>query len=221
MGNIILPGNSVSLTYFGRTCIVCVEAITGEDGITLSKPSPPSEMTFDLADTSGLDSVLDSTPADLSLHLSLLTVNDTSADESPGTPGGPAVSTPCRPSNPPYSSSPATPSRCSQNPPADESAEGVLTPENSICSKQAMKSPTAPTGGTHSTDTFYCLSDSTKVSFKEPPLQQREEPDGESRGSKVMYSMIGGLSSQLDAIRETIELPLRHPELFSKYGGST
>lgn len=47
-----------------------------------------------------------------------------------------------------------------------------------------------------------------------------EGPDAEAKGSKVKYSMIGGLSSQLDVIRETIELPLKHPELFSNYGGS-
>lgn len=196
-----------------------MEAITGEDGVTLHKP--PSGLTSDLADNSGLDSVLDSTPADLSLQLSLLTVNDTSAEESPGTPRGPAVSTPCRPGNPHCLPSPAAPSYSSQNPPADEWADGALTLENSLCSKQAVKSPTAPPGGTQSTDAFYCLSCSTKVSFKEPPRQQREGPDGENRGSKVTYSMIGGLSSQLDVIRETIELPLKHPELFSKYGGST
>lgn len=175
-------------------------------------------MTSDLADASALDSELDSTPADLSLQLSLLTVNDTNAEESPGTPGGPAASTPCRPSNPHCLSSPAAASNSFQNPPTDESAEGALTLESSINSDQAVKSPTAPPGGTQSTDTFYCLSCSTKVRFKEQP--QQEEPDGESRGSKVMYSMIGGLSSQLDVIRETIELPLKHPELFSNYGGS-
>lgn len=212
VGNIILPGNSVSLTYFGRTCSLCVEAITGEDGATLRR-LPPG-MTFDPTEASGLDSVLDSTPADLSLQLSLLTVDDTSAGESPGAP---AASTPCRPSNPPCLSSP---SDSSHNPPADESAEGAVSLENSIISEQAVKSPTAPPGGAQSTDTFYCLSCSTKVCYKEQP-QQREEPDGESRGSKVMYSMIGGLNSQLDVIRETIELPLKHPELFSNYGAST
>lgn len=47
-----------------------------------------------------------------------------------------------------------------------------------------------------------------------------EDSDAETKRSKVMYSMIGGLSSQLDVIRETIELPLKHPELFSNYGRS-
>lgn len=220
MGNIILPGNSVSLTFFGRTCTLCVEAITGEDGVTLCRPLPLPGLSFDPADTSELGSVLDSTPADLSLQLSLLTVDDTSTGDSLGTPGGPAASTPCRPINPPCLTSPAAPSYSSQNPPAEESAEGALTMENSTSSERAVKRPTAPPGGVQSTDTFYCLSCSTKVCFNEPS-QQREEPNRESRGSEVMYSMIGGLSRQLDVIRETIELPLKHPELFSNYGGLT
>lgn len=87
-----------------------------------------------------------------------------------------------------------------------------------MSSEQADKILTAPPGGAQSTDTFYCLSCSTKVSLKGRAGQ--EEPDAEAKGSKVTYSMIGGLSSQLDVIRETIELPLKHPELFCNYGGS-
>lgn len=219
VGNIILPGNALSLTYFGRSCSLCVEAITGEDGTTLDRPSPTSGLAPDLSEPSELDSILDSTPDDLSLQLKQLTVDDNNAEESQGTPAGPAVSTPCRPSNPPCLSSPAALSYSSENPPADGSAEGAFTLESSIASEQAVKSPTASPGGAQSTDTFYCLSCSTKVRFKEQP-QQQEGRNGETRESKVLYSKIGGLSSQLDIIRETIELPLKHPELFSNYGGS-
>lgn len=214
-----MPGNVISLTYFGRSCSLCVETIRGEDGATLHRPAAPPGLGSDPAETSVMDSELDSTPADISLQLSLLTVND--AEEAPGTPGGPAVSTPCRPTNPPCLSSPTAScpsSYSSQNPPAAEAAEGAVTPESSFSSEQAERIPTAPPGGVQSRDTFYCLSSSTKVSFEERP--RREEPNAEIKGSKVTYSMIGGLSSQLDVIRETIELPLKHPELFSNYGGS-
>lgn len=98
------------------------------------------------------------------------------------------------------------------------SGEGAVSLESSLISEQAEKIPTAPPGGAQSTDTFYCLSCSTKVSFRDRARQ--EDPDAEAKRSKVTYSMIGGLSSQLDVIRETIELPLKHPELFSSYGGS-
>lgn len=219
MGNIILPGNVISLTYFGRSCSLCVETIRGEDGATLHRAAAPPGLGSDPAETSVKDSELDSTPADISLQLSLLTVND--AEDAPGTPGGPAASTPCRPANPPCLSSPTAScpsSYSSQNPPAAESAEGAVTPESSLSSEQTERIPTAPPGGVQSSDTFYCLSSSTNVSFKERP--RREDPDAETKGSKVTYGMIGGLSSQLDVIRETIELPLKHPELFSNYGGS-
>lgn len=169
-----------------------------------------------------MNSVLDSTSADLSLQLSLLTVDDDNADGAPSTPGepGPAASTPLRPANLPCLSSPtapSTPSYSSQNPPAG-SAEDAVSLDSSLSLEQAEKIPTAPSGGAQSTDTFYCLSCSTKVSFRDRAGE--EGPDAEAKGSKVKYSMIGGLSSQLDVIRETIELPLKHPELFSNYGGS-
>lgn len=164
-----------------------------------------------------MDSVLDSASADLSLQLSLLTVNDDNADGAASTSGepGPVASTPRRPASLPSLSSPTapcTPSYSSQNPPAG-SAEDAVSLESSLGPE---KTPTAPPGGAQSTDTFYCLSCATKVSFR----AGKEDPDADAKGSKVTYSMIGGLSSQLDVIRETIELPLKHPELFSSYGGS-
>ncbi|XP_054453458.1 ribosome biogenesis protein SPATA5 [Anoplopoma fimbria] len=214
VGNVILPGNVISLTYFGRSCSLRVETIRGEDGVTLHRPPPapgPEE-------SSTMDSVLDSTSADLSLQLSMLAVDDNGADGSTSPSGepGPAASTPRRP---PYltsvSSPPAPCTPFSQNPPAG-SAEDAVSLESSLSSEQPEKTPTAPPGGALSTDTFYCLSCSTKVSVGHKGGQ--EDLDAQAERSKVKYSMIGGLSSQLDVIRETIELPLKHPELFSNYG---
>uniref|UniRef100_A0A8C4EUU3 non-chaperonin molecular chaperone ATPase n=1 Tax=Dicentrarchus labrax TaxID=13489 RepID=A0A8C4EUU3_DICLA len=218
VGNIILPGNVISLTYFGRSCSLRVETIRGEDGVTLHRPAPPPGAGPDV-DSSVMNSLLNFTSTDLSLQLSLLTVDD-NTDGAPRTPGepGPAASTPRRPTNLPSLSSPAalcTPSYNSQNPPAG-SVKDAVSPESSLCSEQAETIPTAPPGGVQSTDTFYCLSCSTTVSFRERAGQ--EDSDAEAKRSKVTYSMIGGLSSQLDVIRETIELPLKHPELFSNYG---
>ncbi|XP_040904943.1 ATPase family protein 2 homolog [Toxotes jaculatrix] len=220
VGSIVLPGNVLSLTYFGRSCSLRVEAIRGEDGVTLQKPTPPPGLGPDTEESSVIGSVLDSTSADLSLQLSMLTVGDSSADGTPGTPGepGPAASTPRRPTQFPSLSSPlapCSPSYNSQNPPAG-SAEDAVSLESSLRSEQAGNSPTAPPGGALNTDTFYCLSCSTKVSFRSRAGQ--EDPDAEAKRSKVTYSMIGGLSSQLDVIRETIELPLKQPELFTNYG---
>ncbi|XP_028272564.1 ATPase family protein 2 homolog isoform X2 [Parambassis ranga] len=211
VGNIILPGNVLSLSYFGRSCSLLVETIRGEDGVTLQRPAPPAGP--DTEESSVINSVLDSTSADLSLQLSMLTVDDD--DAAPGTPGepGPAASTPRRPAPALSLSSPCTPSYNSQNPSAGPE-EPAVSLESS--SEQTDKSSTAPPCGALSTDTFYCLTCSTKVSFKGKAGQ--EDTEAEDKRSKVTYSMIGGLSSQLDVIRETIELPLKRPELFSNYG---
>lgn len=37
-------------------------------------------------------------------------------------------------------------------------------------------------------------------------------------GKKIMYDDIGGLNDEIQKVREMVELPLRHPELFSRLG---
>ena len=47
----------------------------------------------------------------------------------------------------------------------------------------------------------------------------QEEPTKESEGiPSITYEDIGGLGDQVKRVREIIELPLRHPELFTKLG---
>jgi len=61
------------------------------------------------------------------------------------------------------------------------------------------------------------VTDSTEVEISEQPAEQisgaeeRETPD-------VTYEDIGGLDSELEQVREMIELPMRHPELFQQLG---
>ncbi len=61
------------------------------------------------------------------------------------------------------------------------------------------------------------VTDSTEVEVSEQPAEQitgtdnRETPD-------VAYEDIGGLDSELEQVREMIELPMRHPELFQQLG---
>ncbi len=57
----------------------------------------------------------------------------------------------------------------------------------------------------------------TVLICQEKPIPREE---GESELSQVGYADIGGLSSQLESIREMVELPLRHPKLFSVIGAS-
>uniref|UniRef100_A0A4W5J7B7 AFG2 AAA ATPase homolog A n=1 Tax=Hucho hucho TaxID=62062 RepID=A0A4W5J7B7_9TELE len=221
-GKIPLPGNSLSLTYFGRACSLRVERVTGVDGLSLERPPPSPGLEPDPEDTSLMSSALrftsalGSTSMDLSLQLSFLTMEEQAGD--PGEPG-PAASTPCRPfcvpPTPPCNSQTSTePKEGSLS--LEMEDRSALSPEQTNTDKQF----TTPPGGALSTDTFYCLSFSTKVKFRDRYKEAQEEQmeDTAAQRSKVTYSMIGGLSSQLNVIRETIELPLKHPELFSNYG---
>ncbi|XP_070994851.1 ATPase family gene 2 protein homolog A isoform X2 [Oncorhynchus clarkii lewisi] len=224
-GKIPLPGNSLSLTYFGRACSLRVEQVKGVDGLSLERPPPSPGLEPDPEDTSLMSSALrftsdlGSTSMDLSLQLSFLTMEEQAGD--PGEPG-PAASTPCRPFCVPCV--PPTPPCNPQT--STEPKEGSLSLEmedrSALSPEQTNtdKHLTTPPGGALSTDTFYCLSFSTKVKFRDRYKEAQEEQmeDTAAQRSKVTYSMIGGLSSQLNVIRETIELPLKHPELFSNYG---
>ncbi|KAM9375656.1 LOW QUALITY PROTEIN: ATPase family gene 2 protein homolog A [Pholidichthys leucotaenia] len=231
-GSAILPGNLLYLSYFGRSCCVMVETIRGEDGVTLQRqtndpkterrreqqpeeeeemsqrrkvpvdsPVADSSLVADspVDDSSWCYSPLDST--DLSLQLNLLSMDDNSREPAP------VSSTPSRPANPaPPPSTPSPPAYISQNP-------SVSSPDTSLSSEKPSTSPCLG-GGAQSTDTFYCVSCSTTVRFRGGPRRE----DANTEKSKVTYGMIGGLSRQLDIIRETIELPLKHPQMFSSYG---
>ncbi|TFG18961.1 MAG: AAA family ATPase [Promethearchaeota archaeon] len=43
-------------------------------------------------------------------------------------------------------------------------------------------------------------------------------PEDLKMGKRVMYDDIGGLNDEIQKVREMVELPLRHPELFSRLG---
>jgi transitional endoplasmic reticulum ATPase len=54
--------------------------------------------------------------------------------------------------------------------------------------------------------------------FTEIKLSERPAKEEAAKGPKVAYEDIGGLHQEVDKVREMIELPLRHPELFEKLG---
>ncbi|XP_048045228.1 ATPase family protein 2 homolog isoform X2 [Megalobrama amblycephala] len=167
---VLLPGGRVSVSYFGRNCVIGVDSVRGVDGETQT-------------------SVSDGAALDLSSQLEQLSIQHStpnrSHDPSPLTSQPP--STPCKLSNP------------------------VLSPSDPSFTDSPLR--LSPPAGRTSTDTFYTVCSSTTLSISEPA----EQDEGDER-SKVTYSMIGGLSGQLQVIRETIELPLKHPELFKNYG---
>ncbi|PSQ50481.1 AAA family ATPase, partial [Halobacteriales archaeon SW_7_65_23] len=60
---------------------------------------------------------------------------------------------------------------------------------------------------------------STEIEISEQPAEQFATRDeGERETPSVTYEDIGGLDEELEQVREMIELPMRHPELFQQLG---
>ncbi len=68
------------------------------------------------------------------------------------------------------------------------------------------------------------VTDSTEVEISEQPAEQIAGQGGGSTAGvdggtpSVTYEDIGGLEEELEQVREMIELPMRHPELFQQLG---
>jgi transitional endoplasmic reticulum ATPase len=67
------------------------------------------------------------------------------------------------------------------------------------------------------------VTDSTEVEISERPAEQFQGETGGVGGDgeatpDVTYEDIGGLDRELEQVREMIELPMRHPELFTRLG---
>ena len=64
------------------------------------------------------------------------------------------------------------------------------------------------------------VTDGTEIQVSEKPAEQIREGDGAASPDSpdVTYEDIGGLDDELEQVREMIELPMRHPELFQQLG---
>ncbi|MFC7323331.1 CDC48 family AAA ATPase [Halorubrum rutilum] len=66
------------------------------------------------------------------------------------------------------------------------------------------------------------ITDDTEIEISEVPAEELAERsgsgEGASEGPDVTYEDIGGLDGELEQVREMIELPMRHPELFKRLG---
>ncbi|WP_135302996.1 CDC48 family AAA ATPase [Haloarcula amylovorans] len=65
------------------------------------------------------------------------------------------------------------------------------------------------------------VTDSTDIQVSEKPAEQirdGEEGAADRESPDVAYEDIGGLDNELEQVREMIELPMRHPELFQQLG---
>ena len=66
----------------------------------------------------------------------------------------------------------------------------------------------------------YYISDvDTGIIIEKDRSLNESLPGGDNeKDSAITYDSIGGFSAQMEAIRETIELPLKHPSLFRECG---
>uniref|UniRef100_A0A8C8SVA0 Spermatogenesis associated 5 n=1 Tax=Pelusios castaneus TaxID=367368 RepID=A0A8C8SVA0_9SAUR len=212
-GKIILPGNLLHLTFYGKPCNLMVVKVKGSDGAQLKMQSSTfySETQEPVLEKTDLET----SALNLSLQLGKLDIEDNQEEAS--------TSTPCKlmAQSSPVSSNAVvvgveldhgrTEEFC------DEGNVRDLTDDSeSIRDEDSVRLQlTGKTGAKCNSDTFYFISSRTRVNFIENWTIGTEERDCKSQ---VTYDMIGGLKSQLKTIRETIELPLKQPELFQSYG---
>ncbi|KAM9030421.1 ATPase family gene 2 protein homolog A isoform 2-T2 [Ara ararauna] len=212
-GKIVLPGNLLAFTFYGRVCNIVVMKVKGTDGAELTVQE--STVSSDVREPDLERSDLDTSMLDLSFQLVKMDI-----DSSPEVT---SVSTPSKladPSSPLTLSSAVTVSdqdagqgekTCSKGDGSDFSSN-LESPGKGGSEELPL---TGKTGAISNTDTFYFISSRTRINFIETRSNATDDGDCESQ---VTYDMIGGLSSQLRTIRETVELPLKQAELFRSYG---
>ena len=62
------------------------------------------------------------------------------------------------------------------------------------------------------------ITERTDLTVRDEPISPDDLQPDQSELPRTTYEDIGGLDRELDQIREMIELPLRHPELFQRLG---
>nr|XP_058922761.1 ATPase family gene 2 protein homolog A isoform X4 [Kogia breviceps] len=215
-GKIVLPGNFLYCTFYGRPCKLQVLRVKGADGVMLRRAQNDSDTVA--RGTASEPSSVEASTLDISLQLSQLGLevpqNPTSSS-TPYKPGDGRMINKAGGVSSGVTQSPGNGSglgleavtglkRRSQS-----AREGNEQPVNE---ERLLKSPSV--GAQRNTDTFYFISSTTRVNFTKIRTNSKDQDNQ----LKVTYDMIGGLNSQLKEIREIIELPLKQPELFKSYG---
>ncbi|XP_025729922.1 ATPase family gene 2 protein homolog A isoform X1 [Callorhinus ursinus] len=215
-GKIVLPGNFLYCTFYGRPCKLQVLRVKGTDGKILGRPQNDSDI-----DAQGMaceQSSIETSTLDVSLQLSQLDL------EEPRDPT--SSSTPCKPVDDRMINKASDILSDVTQSPGDSSRLGLGEVPGLKCSFESARGgneqlvneerllKSSCVGTKCNTDIFYFISSTTRVNFTKICTNSKEQDNQ----FKVTYDMIGGLSSQLKAIREIIELPLKQPELFKSYG---
>uniref|UniRef100_A0A8C2Y2C0 vesicle-fusing ATPase n=1 Tax=Capra hircus TaxID=9925 RepID=A0A8C2Y2C0_CAPHI len=215
-GKVVLPGNFLYCTFYGRPCKLQVLRVKGADGTMLRRAQNDSDSA-----AWGMASELssrDPSTLDISLQLSQLDLEVPRRPASSSTPYKPVDDRMMNKAGAILSDGTQSPgsgsgrgleevTRLAYS--FESSREGS---EQAVNEERLLKSPSV--GAQSNTDTFYFISSKTRVSF----TKNRTNSKDQANQLKVTYDMIGGLNSQLKEIREIIELPLKQPELFKSYG---
>ncbi|XP_045408275.1 ATPase family protein 2 homolog [Lemur catta] len=215
-GKIILPGNFLYCTFYGRPCKMQVLRVKGADGMMLKGPQNDSDT--DAHGVASERSSVETSSLDLSLQLSQLDL------EEPQNPA--ARSTPCKPVDDRLTNKARDVSLDVTQSPGHGSGLGLEEVTGLKCSfesarkgnkqlkndERLLKSPSV--GAKCNTDAFYFISSTTRIRF----IKSRTNSKQRDNKFRVTYDMIGGLNSQLKVIREMIEVPLKQPKLFKSYG---
>jgi len=215
-GKIVLPGNLLAFTFYGRLCNIVVMKVKGTDGAELT--AQDIAVSSDLPEPDLERSDLEMSTLDLSLQLGQMDI-----DDSPEVASMSTASKPMDPGSPvaPSSAVAASDQDSGQGgktySKGDEGDGADITDSLELAGKGGGEGLllTGKTGTMSNADTFYFISSRTRINFIETRTNVAEDGDCESR---VTYDMIGGLSNQLKTIRETVELPLKQAELFKSYG---
>ncbi|TEA41787.1 hypothetical protein DBR06_SOUSAS2410028, partial [Sousa chinensis] len=215
-GKIVLPGNFLYCTFYGRPCKLQVLRVKGADGAMLRRAQNDSDTVA--RGMASKPSSVETSTLDISLQLSQLGLEVPQNPTSSSTPYKPGDGRMINKAGGVLSGVTQSPGngsglgleavtglkRCSQS-----AREGNEQPVNE---ERLLKSPSV--GAQCNTDTFYFISSTTRVNFTKIRTNSKDQDNQ----LKVTYDMIGGLNSQLKEIREIIELPLKQPELFKSYG---
>ncbi|KAM6360872.1 LOW QUALITY PROTEIN: ATPase family gene 2 protein homolog A [Alca torda] len=211
-GKIVLPGNLLAFTFYGKLCNIVVMKVKGTDGAELTAQG--SAISGDTHEPDLERSDLETSTLDLSLQLGKMDIDNS-----------PEVASTSTPSKLADAGSPLTPSPAVAASDQEDQGDKTYSKGDGADLADDLESAgkggsegfplTGKTGAISNTDSFYFISSRTRINFIETRTNVAEDGDCESR---VTYDMIGGLSSQLRTIRETVELPLKQAELFKSYG---
>ncbi|XP_059779533.1 ATPase family gene 2 protein homolog A isoform X1 [Balaenoptera ricei] len=215
-GKIVLPGNFLYCTFYGRPCKLQVLRVKGADGAMLRRAQSDSDTVA--RGVASKPSSMEASTLDISLQLSQLSL------EVPPNPA--SSSTPYKPGDGRMINKAGGVSSGVTQSPGNGSGLGLEAVtglehrsqsaregnEQPVNEERLLKSPSV--GAQCNTDNFYFISSTTRVNFTKIRTNSKDQ----GNQLKVTYDMIGGLNSQLKGIREIIELPLKQPELFKSYG---